>query len=123
MIIFIFLSSRIEQKIGSDRIVFYYLFFGVISALVHLLINPNSPPLVGASGSVWGFLVLNILISVRISIISILNRIFLTSLIILEIYSAFNIEQGNVAHWCHLGGAFAGLLIWIFDTKKLTILT
>lgn len=119
MVFFLVLSSRVEQEIGSSRIISYYLFFGVLGALFHLFINPDSLPLVGASGSVWGFLILNILIKDSLPFISSFNRMILICLLILEVFLAIDNKQDNVAHWCHLGGAFAGLIIWTFDTRLL----
>ncbi len=114
MLIFLLVSINLESKIDSPKIFYYYVIFGILAGLTHLLIDNQNLPLVGASGSVWGFTILYTLLTK-----SIIPRIFFFLLLSFEIYFALFKTQDLVAHWCHLGGALAGLLIYYLEKDTL----
>ncbi len=113
MLFFVVVSTALEPKIQSPKILYYYLIFGFLAGLTHLFIDNQSLPLVGASGSVWGFATLYLLFTR-----SFFAKIFVLALFSFEVYMALIGAKDLIAHWCHLGGAVAGLLVWYFERKN-----
>ena len=53
----------IEDYMGRNKFILFYLLTGIGSALLHLLLVDNQLPMVGASGAIYGILVVSALIS------------------------------------------------------------
>ncbi|MCB0362779.1 MAG: rhomboid family intramembrane serine protease, partial [Bdellovibrionales bacterium] len=50
-------GDNVEERLGSSKYLFFYLFCGLFASGVHILINPASTlPAVGASGAISGIL-------------------------------------------------------------------
>jgi len=123
MFVFFFMGIAFEQRVGPKKFIAIYLITGVIGALTHALLNLNSTvALVGASGAIFGILgafayayprdevvmpvPLGIMIIMRIKVIyaTILFAILETVVVVFSV-------QDNTAHFAHLGGLVAGVLL------------
>jgi membrane associated rhomboid family serine protease len=126
MFVFFFMGIAFEQRIGRKKFLVIYLITGICGALTHSLLNLSDPqnqiPLVGASGAIFGILgafafayprdevmmplPLPIMLIMRIKVIyaTILFAIF-------ETLMAIFVVQDNTAHFAHLGGLVAGVLL------------
>jgi membrane associated rhomboid family serine protease len=123
MFIFFFMGIAFEQRIGPKKFLAIYLITGVCGALTHSLLNLNSVvPLVGASGAIFGILgafayayprdevvmpvPLGIMFIMRIKVIyaTILFAILETIVVIFSV-------QDDTAHFAHLGGLIAGVIL------------
>ena len=109
--LFIFVPTSIYlESIIKNRLLYYFLCCGIIAGVFHLLMYNDNLPLVGASGSIWGLIVILALIQK-----SIFFRTFILLSFLLEILSAITTTGDGIAHWCHIGGALGGLLIFFFE--------
>jgi membrane associated rhomboid family serine protease len=125
-------GSRVEDVLGSFKYLFYYLFCGVIAAMVHLATNLGSPiPTIGASGAIAGIMGGFLLLYPRARIFTLIFVfIFITTLdipaVLLLVYwfllqlfsglfsfthSAFTTAGNNVAWFAHVGGFLAGMFL------------
>lgn len=118
MLFLSFLAGMIERKFKRN-LIFDYVFFGVIGGLFHLHFDYLNLPMVGASGSVFGFTALYLLSSGKNLLNNIYNKSFLIILVGIELWNIYIGDKDLIAHWCHVGGAIAGLIIWL-TTLKIT---
>lgn len=112
MLFLSFLAGTIERKFKRN-LIFDYVFFGVIGGLFHLHFDYLNLPMVGASGSVFGFTALYLLSSGGNLLNNIYNKSFLIILVGIELWNIYIGDKDLIAHWCHVGGAIAGLIIWL----------
>jgi len=117
MLFLSFLAGSIE-KTYKRNLIFDYIFFGVIGGLFHLHFDYLNLPMVGASGSVFGFTALYLLTSGNNFFSVVYNKTFLFILVFIEIWNICIVDKDLIAHWCHVGGAIAGFLIWLSMFKK-----
>ncbi|MFK7800894.1 MAG: rhomboid family intramembrane serine protease [Anaerolineae bacterium] len=118
-------GDNIEDKLGRGRFVIFYLACGIIAALAHVMIDPDSNiPTIGASGAVagvlGGYLLLYPMVSVTTVIpIFLFRRVQIPAWILLgfwfamELFNGFtqSAESAGVAFWAHIGGFAAGFLL------------
>jgi len=118
-------GDNIEDKLGRGRFVIFYLLCGIIAALAHVMIDPDSNiPTIGASGAVagvlGGYLLLYPMVSVTTVIpIFLFRRVQLPAWILLGLWFAMQLfsgftqsaESAGVAFWAHIGGFAAGFLL------------
>jgi membrane associated rhomboid family serine protease len=117
-------GDNVEDAYGHIGYLFFYLFCGVGSGLLHVLFNMNSNvPALGASGAISGvmgaYAILyphsRILTLVFIFLVPIPAILILGYWFILQFLSAFgslgSMTSGGVAWWAHVGGFLLGMLI------------
>ncbi len=124
MLILYFVGNQVEQGFGRNRFSILYAVCGVFGGLVYLVFGAFSAahyriPLVGASGAIWGLLMVAMVFYPSMQIIfyffPVPIRVF--GAIMLGIF-LFQIITGRVENpggqACHLGGAIAavGVLAW-----------
>lgn len=126
MLYFWIFGNNIEERLGHIKFILFYLFCGVVAALSHILLSPDSSvPMIGASGAVSGMLGAYILLfpmaQVRtivllgfyITIVKIPALIVIGFWAIIQVVSALlsqgNAAQGGIAFFAHVGGFIAGL--------------
>jgi membrane associated rhomboid family serine protease len=113
MLFFLYFSIPLEDKLKSPKLIYYYILFGILSGLTHILIdNSGDLPLVGASGSVTGISVYYALISEYFLI-----RTFIFLLMASDVYMLVFDRLDNVSHWCHIGGAISAIMFYIFENQ------
>jgi membrane associated rhomboid family serine protease len=136
MLILFFFGRELERHLGSRRFLFLYLASGVTGGVIQILVGlmrmgPNLPPVIGASGAVYGIIVYYALMwpnrTVQMFIFPIIVPIkvkwmvtFFVGLSVL--YGFFSANTDGVAHLCHLGGAFFGFLFYRYEGKYRIIL-
>jgi len=137
MLYFWIFGNNIEERLGHIRFIFFYLFCGVIAALSHALLSPNSNvPMIGASGAVSGmlgaYLLLFPMAKIRtivflgfyITVIQIPALIVIGFWAIIQVVSGLisqgNAAQGGIAFFAHVGGFAAGLItIKLWQPRRL----
>ncbi len=117
MLSLFYFGSQVEKKIGSNKFLIFYIVCGIVSEFFHFQFSDS--PIVGASGSIWGMLILywyfykNDFLSIVFFEVRV-NTLF-TLLLLSEILSVIFILDSNVSHIAHLGGAFAGLCLLLIN--------
>jgi rhomboid family protein len=124
-------AQRVEDACGPWRFLAFYLTSGVVADIVSTMSrSTESIPGIGASGAVYGIMAAYLILYPRGKIKVLLfwgfgfARIpfraywvilffFLKEIPIALDVLLFNVET-NIANWAHLGGFFAGTLIFLF---------
>jgi membrane associated rhomboid family serine protease len=117
-------GDNVEDAYGHIGYLFFYLFCGIVSGLLHVLFNMSSTvPALGASGAISGvmgaYAILypqsRILTLVFVFLLPIPAVLILGYWFILQFLSAFSSlganASGGVAWWAHVGGFLVGMLI------------
>jgi membrane associated rhomboid family serine protease len=121
-------GNEIEERLGHWRYLWFYLFSGLLAAVLHLALNLGSDiPTVGASGAIAGVMGAYFLlfpfrwITFVIPIFIIPIPIKLPALVYLGfwLYAQFagayqslgRTGSGGIAFWAHVGGFLAGMYL------------
>jgi membrane associated rhomboid family serine protease len=127
-------ADNVEDAFGYFAFALFYLLCGIVGALAHVAMTPNSTaPLIGASGAVSGvigayvllypkarvWILLFFRIPLRISAIWVLGGWFLLQ--VFYVLTAVGGDEAQVAWWAHIGGFIAGLAITLILRSRLLI--
>ncbi|HZF33786.1 MAG TPA: rhomboid family intramembrane serine protease [Candidatus Angelobacter sp.] len=120
-------GNNIEDTLGHVRFVLFYLLCGVAAALAQSLINTHSEvPMIGASGAIAGVLGAYMVLFPRAHVLVLVPFGFFTQLLrlpallvlgfwfVLQLFEGGLMApggEGGVAHWAHIGGFVAGILL------------
>ena len=124
-------GDNIELKFGRMKFLGIYLMWGIVAALAHMAIDPNSPiPAVGASGAISGILGAYLVIFPRARILTLMfymmiriqARWFLPFWLIFQnlipfFVGGFGVAGGGVAFMAHIGGFAIGIATGYFYKK------
>lgn len=119
-------GMEVEHTWGTKKFSLFYLSCGVVAGLCQLFLapifEPSLAPVVGASGAVFGVLVAFAMMFPDRYIfvyflIPIKAKYFVMFLIVLGVMSIGG--PGNVANLAHLGGALAGYVFLLYDTRRM----
>ena len=116
---------ELEQLWGSKKFLTYYLLSGVGGGLAHLLLSGlltgATPPVIGASGAIFGVMIAFALMFpdryiFLYFLIPVKTKYFIGFLVLINVMA---IDDGGsgVAHLAHIGGAVAGLLFILLDKR------
>lgn len=133
-------GNYIEDRLGPILFLIFYLATGICATLAHAyldaLVNAEAGsafvPLVGASGAISGVMGAYLVLAPksRIHAIVLMGYVPITVnlpawvymafyIIIQNLYPAtFSVGKGGVAHWAHLGGVVAGVLLILVIPKR-----
>lgn len=128
-ILFIF-GDNVEDRLGSERFLFFYLLGGIAAGLIQGFLGPNpNIPSLGASGAIAAVLGAYILFYPRARVTTLLlvvifpwfiqipAPLFIGIWFISQLYSGVlslttqSGMWGGVAWWAHIGGFLFGLLV------------
>ncbi|MCB0215362.1 MAG: rhomboid family intramembrane serine protease [Chloroflexi bacterium] len=125
-------GDNVEEALGHGRFLLFYLFCGILAALLQVLLFPASETwTLGASGAIAGvlgaYLVLYPRAMVRVLFVLLWIRIGrLRASVLIAFWFAIQLwsgagqlalagagggQEGGVAYWAHVGGFGAGFLI------------
>jgi len=122
-------GDNVEDNMGPVRFAVFYLMCGVLAALTHTLMQPDSTvPSVGASGAIAGVLGAYLLFYPTARIVVLLPILFFPFFFELPavLYLGFWFwtqlfsgtlalvrpdQAGGIAFWAHVGGFVAGMLL------------
>lgn len=127
-----FFGQVLERVWGGRRLLTFYLSCGVGAVIISQLIyqyalQQYSPPMVGASGAIYGILVAfammfpNQKIMLIFLPVPIPAKIFVPILLLVDLtggITGFSIFGGNIAHFAHLGGAVLGCVLTLAWMKR-----
>ncbi|MBQ7711010.1 MAG: rhomboid family intramembrane serine protease [Bacteroidales bacterium] len=111
----------LENFWGTKRFLIYYLVCGLGAAAVNLLVAPGGPT-VGASGAVYGILLAFGMMFPNEQIylyflLPIKAKWFVIGYAAIELFEGVFHSMDGIAHFAHLGGMLAGLLLILWWRK------
>ena len=116
-------GSSLEEFWGSKRFLTFYMLCGIIAGIAQLIMQ-NGGYAIGASGAIMGvsaafaYLFPNRELFVMLIPIPVKAKYVIPAYVAYDLFSGINNTAGdNVAHWAHLGGALAGIIIVIIWNK------
>ena len=127
-------ADNIEDDLGPQNFLIFYLLAGVGAAMSQVLMDTNSPvPMIGASGAIGGVLGAYLLNYPNAKVLVLIPFGFFSQLIKIRalyvlvfwfvlqfINSAMMSSQGGgVAYAAHIGGFVSGIILILFFNKKI----
>ena len=119
------IGPYVEKELGSNKFLAFYLISGIGASLLHLYAISTKQPMVGASGALYGILVLFTMFKPNEKLflffipIGIKAKYLIPVLIGVEIYLGLFSQSDGIGHWAHIGGAITGSLLYLYN-KHLT---
>ncbi len=128
-------GSKVEDRMGHGRFLFFYLIVGVLASIFYIYFNPRSPmPVIGASGAIAGVMGAYFVLFPRARILTFIPIFiipwfidvpaifFLGWWFLLQVFSGTVAQVlpssgGGIAWWGHIGGFIAGILLVLFFKK------
>jgi len=127
-------GDNVEYLMGHFRFLLFYLLSGLIAALAHILVEPNSTiPMIGASGAISGVLGAYFIKFPRAKVLVVIIFFFIQTAYIPAVFvlgfwflmqlssGFFSIaarEMGGIAWFAHIGGFIAGMILVSFFQKR-----
>lgn len=119
MLALLSLGPVVEDSLGTKKFIWYYLLAGVIGNLLqsHFSIGPA----VGASGAVWGVVMMFALITPNTELslfflpIGIKSKYLVSILFAIELICCIFGSSDGIGHFAHVGGALTGLTLWYYE--------
>ncbi len=123
-------GDNVEDRMGPLRFLLFYLACGVIAAVIHVLVNPDSTiPTIGASGAIAGVLGAYFMMFPHARVIAVVPilfyplfftvpaAVFLFVWFLMQFLSGTTSmlggqQVGGVAWWAHIGGFVAGMFLY-----------
>lgn len=114
---------ELEQIWGSKKFLSYYLLCGIGGGVAHLALSEfltgSVPPVIGASGAIFGIMIAFALMFpdryiFLYFLIPVKTKYFIGFMILLNIL-AIDDRGSGVAHLAHIGGALTGLIFILTD--------
>lgn len=124
MFVLLSFGPFVENIYGETRLWIYYLLCGVAGAVLHsLMLNSGNIPMVGASASIWGIMVMYVMqypnqkMYFMFIPVGIKGKYIISALFLFELFGAFN--QDGIAHFGHIGGGILGAIIFLLHKYKI----
>ena len=130
-------GNNIEDSMGHVRFILFYVLCGVAAALTQAFQDPGSTiPMIGASGAIGGVLGAYAMLFPRAHVLVLvpvgffLTTVRIPALLVLGFWFVLQFiqdamapaGQGGVAHWAHIGGFVAGvILIVVFKHRHVPL--
>jgi membrane associated rhomboid family serine protease len=117
-------GDNVEDAMGHFRFLVFYIACGVLAALFHSWMLPESNiGLIGASGAVAGVIAAYLLLHPKVNVWILVLRVIpvkLTAAWVLGAWIAMQFvmvmlpQVGPIAWWAHIGGLIAGAVLIVF---------
>lgn len=113
------LGPLVEDYVGTKKLYLYYLLCGTVGGILQS--HMDLPPSVGASGAVWGmvmmFGVLNPEAELAILFLpfGVKSKYLVGVLFAVEIICCIFTVRDGIGHWAHAGGALTGMLVVFYE--------
>jgi len=129
-------GDNVEDRMGHLRYFFFYLLWGAIAGLAHILANPSSPiPTLGASGAIAGVMGAYFVLYPKARVLTLVPVFFFLHIIAVPAFAYLGIWfiiqffygagsllvpelTQEVAWWAHIGGFVGGALCAIPFLRK-----
>lgn len=125
MLALISIGPSCEEYLGERKFLPFYILSGIGASLFHMSIVNSNIPMVGASGSIFGLLVLFAFINPDDKLylffipFGIKSKHLTSFLILMEIILGIYSNNDGIGHWAHVGGGLTGAMIYFVNKKFL----
>jgi membrane associated rhomboid family serine protease len=121
MIALISFGPMVERYL-DNRFLLFYIISGIGAAFIQSFFSPINSVLVGASGSIFGVLLLATIIEPDSKVllfffIPIKAKWLIPSVLIIESYLGIFGQNDGIGHMAHVGGALTGLLFYLISKR------
>lgn len=118
MLAFVSFGSIVETHFSRNKFLIFYLLSGLGAAFLHIVVTGSQSPMVGASGAIFGVLVIAAILNPEqkfylFFIIPIKAKVIIPLILGVELYFGLMYPGDHVAHFAHLGGALTGTLFYL----------
>ena len=119
MLALLSLGPLVEDSIGTNKFIWYYLLCGIVGNILQSFFSTG--PAVGASGAVWGVVMMFSLISPNSKLslfllpIGIKSKYLIGVLFAIELFCCIFGSSDGIGHFAHIGGALAGILFYMSE--------
>lgn len=122
MLALISIGPRVEDYFGRKRFIIFYLLCGLGAAFLHMFMINSSTPMVGASGAIYGVLLVFAILNPDeklyfFGLIGIKAKYLVSILFAIEVGLGFFSQGDGIGHFAHIGGGLTGILL-LFINKK-----
>jgi membrane associated rhomboid family serine protease len=112
----------IVEKYLNNRFLLFYIISGIGAAVIQSFFSPINSVLVGASGAIFGVLLLSTIIEPESKVllfffIPVKAKWLIPSILIFEAYLGIFGQNDGIGHMAHVGGALTGLLFYLISKK------
>lgn len=120
MLALISVGALVEDYFGRARFILFYLLSGLGAAFLHMFMINSSVPMVGASGALYGVMVVFAILNPNellyfFGLIGIKAKYLIGGLFAMEVILGFTSQGDGIGHFAHCGGAITGFLLYITD--------
>ena len=120
MLALISIGPTVANYLGERKFLIYYLISGIGSAFLHMLMVKSAGPLVGASGSIFGILLMFAILNPNEKLyfyflIPIKSKYLISVIFAIEVYCAFFVTGDGIGHFGHIGGGITGAFLLLID--------
>jgi membrane associated rhomboid family serine protease len=117
VLLFSFCAFEVEEKLGWKKMVLFYLICGITAGISHIIFSKL--PVAGASGSIWGLLMIYSYLFPERTFESLFTkipiRIFVRILFVTEIFFLITGLDEGVSNIAHVVGGITGLLLIVLN--------
>lgn len=126
MLALISIGPVVEDYIGSRKFTIYYLLCGLGSALLHMFMINSSTPLVGASGAIYGIMLMFTILNPNdklyfFGVIGMKAKYLVSILFAIEVCLGFMSQGDGIGHFAHVGGGLTGIILLMSDRYLLSV--
>lgn len=123
MLAFITLAPAVESEYGSKKFLFYYFMSGLCAALLHMFLIKSNSPMVGASGAIYGIMMLFAIIHPNeklyfFGLVGFRAKYLIPLILLLEVSLGLMNVNDNIAHFAHVGGALSGFIFGFYEKLR-----
>ncbi len=120
MLALLSIGAPVEDYLGRNKFIIFYLMCGLGSAFLHMYMVNSSVPLVGASGAIYGILLMFAIISPNekiylFGLIGMRAKYLVGVLFGVEILLGFLSTNDGIGHFAHIGGGLTSILLILVD--------
>ena len=118
MLALISFGAFVEDHFGRRKFILFYLLSGLGAAFLHMFMMNSSIPMVGASGAIFGVMIVFAILNPEeklylFGIIGFKAKYLVSTLFALEVLLGFFSQSDGIGHFAHVGGGLTGLLLYI----------
>jgi membrane associated rhomboid family serine protease len=125
MFALISIGPSVEDYLGRVKFLVYYLLCGLGGAFLHMALVNSSTPMVGASGAIYGIVLMFTLLYPNeklyfFGLIGMKSKYLISLMFAYEIYAGFFATGDGISHMAHIGGGLTGILLLLIDKYIIT---